>query len=307
MTKRLKDSVLFGETVYTDKMKSTMRKIDLSKAVQISDIQSELSIIEKRVTQPTKFKILDLLYDKKIILIKDSNVDLPIFLSNVTFKDSIRETRSLVLLNKYSKTNNIVNNPTVLFGLLQNALIGYELENNWDKYKNNDGLMIYSSIAYSRMMSKIMDKLYSANLDPIYSDFLSFVFAKFFLLSVVGREAGDSIDMIAYKSVYNGTALPTIKDRESTLDVESLYLNIVTLFNTLSSIPGKRIRFRSFLESYIKMNGESATLSLDFLPAFYQTIFAAAVSATLNKEFAIINTVSSQVLVKAFVNFSKLI
>ena len=133
MTKRLKDSVLFGETVYTDKMKSTMRKIDLSKAVQISDIQSELSIIEKRVTQPTKFKILDLLYDKKIILIKDSNVDLPIFLSNVTFKDSIRETRSLVLLNKYSKTNNIVNNPTVLFGLLQNALIGYELENNWDK------------------------------------------------------------------------------------------------------------------------------------------------------------------------------
>ena len=54
------------------------------------------------------------------------------------------------------------------------------------------------------------------------------------------------------------------------------------------------------------MYGESATLALDYLPAFYQTIFSAAVSATLNKEFAIINTISSPVLVKAFANFTKL-
>lgn len=306
MTKRLKDSVLFGETIYSDKIKSAMRKIDLSKAVPLSDVQAELSIIEKRINQPTKYKILDLLYDGKIVLMKDPNVELPIFLSTVTYRDKHKEVRSLVLLNKYSKSNNIVNNPTVLYGLLQNALIGYELESNWDRYKNSDALMVFSSIAYSRMMSKIMDKLYSANLDPIHSDFLSFVFAKFFLVNVVGREAGAIVDNIAYKSVYNDTSLATIKDKEATLDIDSLYLNIVTMFNTLSAIPGKRVKFRSFLEGYVKMYGESTTLALDYLPAFYQTIFSAAVSATLNKEFAIINTISSPVLVKAFANFTKL-
>lgn len=306
MTKRLKDSVLFGETLYSDKIKQSMRRIDFNNAVRISDIQPELSVIEKRINQPTKFKILDLLYDGKIILIKDNLLDFPIYLSNLTFKNSNKETKSLVILNKYSKTNNIVNNPTVLYGLLQNALIGYELENNWEKYKNNDGLMIHSAIAYSRLMSKIMDKLYSANLDLIYSDFLSFVFAKFFLLHMVGREDNDATDAMAYRAVFNKTSLSTIKSREVALDVDSLYLNIITLFNTLSSIPGQKIRFRTFLEHYIKMYGESTALSLDYLPAFYQTIFSAAVSSTINKEFAIINTISVSTLAKAFANFTKL-
>ena len=54
------------------------------------------------------------------------------------------------------------------------------------------------------------------------------------------------------------------------------------------------------------MYGESTALSLDYLPAFYQTIFSAAVSSTINKEFAIINTISVSTLTKAFANFTKL-
>lgn len=308
MAKRLIDSSVYKNLIASDKLEAKLRQIDFSKVNETkSMVSSEVNTIDTRIKYPTKNRIIELYNNNKIIIINDKEIGIPSYLSTLVMQSSTKEFKILSDISKLTtKSKNI--SVSTLFGVLQNAMIAYELNYDWDKYTSNPQLMISSAIIYSSLNLKIIDKLNSINSNSIESDFLAFLFAKFFLINMVGRVESAVTDSIAHSACFNDTTLKILQDKEKNLNLNGeLYKDIIHLIQSISSLPEHKIKFRTFFENYIRMFGDSTVLAIDYLPAFYQMIFSVAVASNLNKEFAIEKTVSRQLITKCYSEFSRLI
>lgn len=306
MAKQLGDSALFNNLIVSDTLKNSLNKINVTRdGIKSSDIVSELAIIDKRLNYPSKAKTMNLFDNGILILVNNKEVNIPTYLAVMPFADA-KGGRIMINLSKYSGKTNVVNSPNTLFALMQNGLVSYELFTNWEKYVNNIELMSLSSAIYSELSLKVLDKLYSTNLDKLNSDFISFVFAKFFLVYMAGKKDSDLVDGIAYKSCFNKSSFNIIKQKEELLEPELLYKDIFTLFNKLNEMDMHNIKIRSFIENFVRMYGEQTILAIDHLPLFYHTVFSVIVNGNINKEYIIENTAKTSI-VKCYSSFMRLI
>lgn len=307
MTKTLKDSHVFNNLVVSDKLRSSLKKINvLRDRVPSVDLDADLAVIEKRATYPLKVAILEALQAGHICPVLNPDLGLPKYLNVLPFRDVDGKKKVIADFTKYASSKRISPAVNTTFGILQNALISYKLDTDWDLYTSNAVLMVDSAVVYSRLATKVLDKLYSVNLDPFESDFISFILAKFFLLTVAGKPNSRLIDEAAHVACFNQTSLKLIKEREEDYDTDLLYESIITLFSSLNQSPRYNIKFRSFFENYVRMYGETTIMAIDYLPGFYHMIMSTVTASGIVKEFAVENVIGRQTLTKIYATFSRL-
>lgn len=303
----LSSSDVYNQMRNSTKITSEIRKIDFREDVlQPEDINSFMNIIKQRINQPSKNDVLQMLNSGDFILINKDDIKIPNFINTISFKSGGRNKVLVNITNHMNSRGDIY--PSTLYGLLQNAAIVNILSNSGQSLINNSEMIKNSSMLYSRLMVKVLDKVYALNLDKFKTDYLSYVFAKFFIVRVCGRPLDDRVEEIAYKSSTNMSSFRLIKDFENSMteDETVTYQSIFNLFESLSTMDAfNKFKVRTFIEQYIKMYGESTVLAIDHLPSFYSMIFSAQVNAGLNKEYIIVNTLDDKTLARAFVGFFK--
>lgn len=275
------------------------RKVKSDHLLDKDQINDTFNIIKNRVNQISKNEVIDNLEKNDIVLLNSKEVKLPNFLPVL----NIQGNKALVNITPYTRSNLNIN-PNTLFGLCQSGLINIKIKKEPNKIRNNAKLLINASQIYSKLTTKVIDKLYATNINKKESDLVSYMFAKFFLVSIVGRTDNDSTDQIAYKSCHNKTDFDLIKELENTFDGQKSMLNIFTLFDELTKYPNfSKFSARSFVENFTKMYGETSILGIDHLPSFFTMIFSAYVNAGINKEFIILNAIKDKIIIDCYRNF----
>lgn len=299
--------MLFKNLIASTTLSTKLVKISQTEdRVPEADVASELLVIDRRLNYLTKYPVLDAYRSGKINLVVNKEQTVPNYLAVLPYQDHKKVTRTMVNLTSYTNKSGSINSNAQFFALMQNGVITQALATNWGRFTHNTELMRTSALVYSRLVNRVLDKLYSNNIDDMESDFTGFLFAKFFLLGIAGKAEGDLIDSLAYKAAFNKTSFQLIKERENEIGGEDLiYTDIFTLFTQLNTSEKHRIKIRTFIENFVRMYGESTILAIDYLPSFYHAIFSSQVNGNLAKDYIIENT--SPDITSCYVAFSKLL
>ena len=303
--KTLNDSAIFNQMIRKPDLINAMKVINASgDKLSPSDFENEITIINRRFNYGTKGISLDYLCDGKIILINKPHLKIPRYISIFGMK-MMGELKVVVNLSNYISKKDGSIAPKILFAYLQNAMISYELATRWGSFVNNVALMTQSAISYSRLVTKIFDKLFAIDIDKNKSDLISYIFAKFFLITVCDRENTETTKNIAQKACFNGTSLKYLEMMEQEYGL--VYNDIFSLFEILKGIEGlNSVNIRSFIENFVRMYGENSVLALDYLPAFYHMIFSSVISGGLYKD-TMIDNVSGRFNSKIYTQIIKLL
>ena len=285
---------------------SEIKKIDFKEdLITEGELSSYINTIRNKINQPSKKDVLDMVDNKKFVLVNNRNIKMPNYLLAIPLKTR-SDNKILINLSSYMNSKGEIY-PSTLYGLFQNGVVQYKFEDKKFRSIINDaGLMLDSAILYSSMAIKVLDKVYALKLDKFNLDVLTYMFSKFFLIRLAGRPVEKYLSDIAYKTINNPGSRELIEEaeREISIDDTSTYQSIFKLFEKLSDNENyNNFSIRTFIEQFVKMYGESSILSIDHLPSFYSTIFAANVNAGLNKEYIIVNTLDEKTLNRAFIKF----
>ena len=299
----LKDSAIFNRLIVRPDLLNAMKVINpLTDRLDLNDFQNEFNTINRRINYGTKGKAMELLEKNKIILINKDNLKIPKFINVFGIKNG-NDISTIVNISDYIVNKEIY--PKTLFALIQNGLISYKLANDWNSVVSNTEILKNACVSYSRMVTKIFDKLFALDIDNIKSDFISFVFAKFFLVNICDKVDSEIINSIALKACFNKTSENTILDLQDENEIS--YKDIFTLFNKLFTLKGlSTLNLRSFVENYVRMFGETSILSLDYLPSFFHTIFSSVISGGLVKD-SMIDNVCGKFNNKTYTAFIKIL
>ena len=295
---RLSSSTVFKTTRSVSEIKKTLDSINAEESkIDPATVTNAIGIIEKRTKYAGKIKILEAFIGGTTTLIF-SNERIPSYISTFPYvsKTSPNVLRVGVIANKAigaDKTD--ITNVATFYALMQTGYLRRQLMLNFDKYTSNSKLQMSSAVAYSRLASRVMDKLFSINVDKTDSDVISYMFAKFCLIRMMGKVDGQLTNSIAAKAAFNGTSLNYLEEKEVAYKTDSpeMYNDIFRLFSAISS--KHKVNIRSFISDYARMYGEASLLALDFYPAFIEMISAVAVNGYLYNDLAIRGTLNSLV------------
>lgn len=305
--KKLSDSLIFTRMANSPALMTKMRQVatNSSAIVTPKDFPNEFNSIERRINYSTKGAIMDKVNRGIITMVDDDSCKLPTFLTTVPGRGVNGDINIYVNISRYkTKTGEIY--PKLLFAILQNALINYELLKNWDKYTNNIDLIKESAFIYSRITTKILDKVFALDLNEFNSDFMSYIFAKFFLQNMCDRKNDELNSQLAYKCCFNKSSQKLIEDFEKEL-ADNHMDNMFALIESLKVVNSiKDINVRTFIENFVRMYGEPSLLLLDYLPVFYQSIFSACIGGNIVKDY-MFESVCGNAINKAYLAFTKLL
>ena len=310
--KTLNDSSIFLSNPDIKEITKKMQSISMyTDIIPVDTFDSEMSTINRRFNFGTENEVINEFKDGTIQFIDNPTLVLPKYVMTVG-KVIDRKIIMVINLSGYLNSKKEIY-PKKLFGLMQVALINNSCYKNWNKFINNMNFLKSNSLIYSRLVTRIFDKLFSIDLNKQSTDLVSFLFSKFFLITMCDKTDNDLVNNIAYNSCFNKTSLSMIKSQEDELQEEflkngnSLYDTIFTLFESLKNIPQiKDTNIRLFIENYVRMYGESTLLSLDYLPSFLDMIYSQVVGADLNKEFMLEKNAGREIN-KSYVTFLNLI
>ncbi len=310
MVASLKDSAIFKKLVAGPAIDNNLNKINIVRDQIDPDIlKQNMFIFSKRVTSAGKAIIMEHVNkDKDFYLISNKNVKLP---SYVNFLPLNYNGHVSILINVTDilKGNGEIY-PKTFLGYLQNGLITYELTTEWNKCMSSTELVRHSSIAYSRLLCRVLDKLYGVSLYKSWYDYISFATAKFFLVNMCERGDTRVTESIAYNATSGETPLDQLKEVDEKINGSNgnSYGDIFEFCDRLSkNIPYlEKLQIRSVIESWVRLYGESTILAIDNVGAFLQMIFSTQVNAELNNEYRI-NDTADNAIKKAFLAWAHIL
>ena len=314
MRRTLNDSFVFSMFIKTSKLTDTIQKINIDRdAVNLNVVRESIDQINRKLNYP-KGKIIELIQQGRIKLIYNpGTIDLPRYLNVVGIrKPGINRPIFMIDLSSVpcrgNRDEELTVNARTLFCLMQNAVLLDMFSEKWDIVANNENLRKNGSIAYSKLATKILIKLYAVDNDPMKSDLIRFMFSKFYILNMSGCNMEQkSVHELAYMSCMGGTSKSEIERLEADLGSDTeIYENLNTLFAALKSVPGLfSLNMRSFTENWIRMYGDGFSLGMDYLPSFLGMIFSTVVLGGLVRD-PIIDSVCKREIVGAYSAFAKM-
>ena len=288
--RKITDSFVFNQLLKNENIKNSIRNLNITRdRIERAAIDEQLSIIAKKMRFAGKDVVVDLLSNDKIVPLYNPNLSLPKYLNSFLKLNQSGMPVAMVDLTNFSRiTADDVSDiyPKTLFALLQNGAIAYELNANWNRYTTNINIVKNSSIIYSKLLGKVLDKLYAIKTDNFKSDLVHFLLAKFFLINLCDRLATDNTDRIAYMSCFNDSTYDLIVAEADSLGTDC-FKSLDLFIMALSKLGMKSLNIRLFIENFARMYGETTLLALDYLPAFFGVVFSVAINGNLAKDYII--------------------
>lgn len=305
--KGINDSVVFNTLVKSSSLLNTIKTVDPKKdGINLHTIANAVDMINKKINYPTKAHIIKMIQEGRIHIIYNPNsVRTPKYLNvfGRVMPGSAGKPSFIVDIGRYAKGDrekelNI--NSRSLYVLLQNALITDVLTEKWDVYVNNDIIKRDGATAYSKLISKILIKLYAIDSDKMKSDTVRFMVAKFFLIGMCGLNIDmATINMIAYNACTGRSSQVYIESMEKSVINSSndTYKDIESLFAAMKNLPGlNSLNMRSFAENWVRMYGEGSALAMDYLPAFLSVTFGTIIQGNIVKDPVIMNIAEKEIV-----------
>lgn len=297
MATSFNDSPIYTQLLKGPRIQAALNKINLQRdALDEETLNRNLSVIKRRVNAAGKGYILDhILKAKDFILVDSKDSRLPSYINFLPLKFQDRVIVMIDVHRILKSSGDML--PKQFFGYLQNALISYEATQNWTALTSNTELVRHLAISYSKLLMRVLDKLYGISLYPEWADVVSFLSAKFFLLNAAGRADDKFTDSIAYNAINNNTAISSLKEIENKLygTESSPYDDFFGFIDKLSTLEHmSKFQARGIIESWVRMYGESTILALDYLPSLLQMVLSSVMNAEYNNEFQINNTIGKE-------------
>lgn len=156
-----------------------------------------------------------------------------------------------------------------LFGFLILGAVLIETHAKWDKVSGSTQIAKDGAIVYASMMHKVVDRVTGAGMDRLRSDQIKYVFAKYFLVSMLGRQAGETTDALALGATKQ-TSVGVLSDFEAKVadaagkgtQTELYSLGLLDFVTALcKSAPWfSRLTARSFVQVFTSMYQPPALL-----------------------------------------------
>jgi hypothetical protein len=309
--KKITDSALFRQVASNQSTVNGLRNIHLERdKIDPQNVDEAISVINRRVIAATKGRTMQYFNQGRIVLIHNPLIQLPKYMGTFGKANAAKQLVAVVDISHHShlnKANGMYDiYPKTLFSMMQSGMILIELVNNWNRFTNNMSILKGGSIVYSKLMGKVLDKLFAINIDPFRLDMISFFLAKFFLINMCGKTNNETTDNIAYHACFNKSSLKLIKEEEARFD-NSAYDDLFNFFDNLKDLKGMQdLNARSFIENWARMYGESTLLAMDYLPSFFSMIFGSVVNGNLAKDY-IIESVAGKFISNVYTEFSRLL
>jgi len=159
-----------------------------------------------------------------------------------------------------------------LFGLMSIGAVLAASYEAWPKLQASMTLAKVGATVYARMMHKVADRVTAAGTDRLRSDQIKYVFAKYWLLGMLGRAPGDTSDAAALAATM-GTAKPALEQFEAdvataanVVDQGALYT--LPLGDFIKALSGAaqwtaRLTLRSFIQAFVALYQAPALLAAE--------------------------------------------
>jgi hypothetical protein len=298
--KLLKDTFLFEFQDKASGLRERMTSYNPTMDnLDIKLIEDELNVIQKRFSFPLKNRVIDDLVSKNrtIAVYNKDRVKVPTFVPAYLYNNNGKPV-SLVNLTNYgakTKEGEFVIDTRQLFAVLQTGTVLLGCYENWNAITMNQTVSKLGASIYSRIFSKVLDKMFAVNLDPIKADKVKYITSKFYLLNLLGKSNGETVSNIAYSTCLNGTTRTTITAFEQSMP-ENSYARLDNFIQAIATVLEgcHTLTVRTFLDTYIKMYGTSAIFALEYFPYLCHMLFSVAVGAHLNSEYLIENLIGRE-------------
>lgn len=253
-------------------------------------LQDDIRTIQKRYNYPIKNRVIDDLNKNRLVpILNKERVKIPTAIPAYLYNDRGNVVAIVNFSNYLSKTqDNIIHGDTrQIFACLQTGSILLGCYEKWNTLVSNQEICKLGTLMYTKIFTKVLDKLFAVNIDSIKSDKIKFIAARFFVTTLLGKPFTDST-MNLCLSVCSNTTKNTIISFSDTLKEESFERLDKVIELISENIEGcSALNVRTFLESFMRMYGTSSIFALEYLPYFFHMVFSVAVGAHLNSEFII--------------------
>ena len=297
--KKLTDLFLFEMMDKKSDIKNKLLGVNLSlDKLKLDALDESFRVINRRFNYGMKSKVMNEVMATHVIpLYNKDRLFLPKAVPAWLFSLGGNPVALVNLTNdgRYSDKIFDIDNRT-LFAHLQTGTILRECYFNWNKICMNSEITKNATIAYTKLFSKVLDKMYGITLNKQRVDCINYVIAKFFLHYQLEKAESDVTNNTAYLTCFNDTTKVTVSNADAEFPDEA-YSNIDMFVQALATMDGlSKLTMRSFLEQWMVMYGDSTVLALEYFPFFCSMIFSSMIAAHVNKEFAIESVVNKETL-----------
>lgn len=300
---------MFDETIGLQQ-----KMVELSRGSTIlgdDDLMEHISAIDRRYNFPLKNKIMEDYKNNRIVLLyNEKNVRLPntipcYLLNNGTNIMCCVNVSNIASKNKQGQ---YILDTKHLYAYMQAGTILTTCYQKYSSIINKATVVKLGSEIYSKLFTKVVNKMFTLNVTPAKLDVITFLSSWFFIHRVLGRDSESMEDMnkkYALENCKSGSRL-VIEDYVTAFDPEKDFVNFDTFIQALANnIPGlEEISVRNFTNQYMMNYGPTMLLSLEFLPTLLFNLGSISVGAFLNNQHVLENMVGKEgeKLLKELVN-----
>jgi hypothetical protein len=244
------------------------------------DIAETLRNISRRFDRfPLKSRALDLYSNRRIHLLGNKEtVKVPTFLPGWRVA-APRGVTSFVNAVPYIPASGVQNiDPRKLFGLILLGQILVDTIDSWPRISSSAALATAGATVYSRMMFKIADRIAGTGSDRMRSDQVKYLFAKYFLIGMMGAEPGEAVDAAA-NDVAPGTAVAALEAFEANAayksdkdDQKAFYgVGILDFISQMSKADDwlGRLTSRGFIQAFTSLYNTPSLLACEDAAFFF--------------------------------------
>lgn len=276
---------------------NTMSKKD---QLDIKFVDDTISVIQRRFRFPLKDMVVnDLINNKNILIFNPIGLNLPNYIPIILYNRN-NDPIALINMNNVITVNKnkdyLVIDPIKFYSLCQTGSIALKMFTNWKYILLNQDVNEHGAICYSAITTKILDKMYAINLDPLKSDKFRFLFAKFFLLNIMTRADNETTNNIACKCCVN-TDSSIIKNFDIQVSDSIAYNNFIDFIKSISDTftEFSGLKVRDYMYNFIKMYGTFGILGLEYLPYFMHMVFSVNIGANFGNNYVIENLLGNKI------------
>ena len=299
--KSLKDSYIYKFYDPVVHIGDQIKSLDTSgDFLKLEDIEENLTVIQKRFNYSLKNQVLnDLTNGNLKLMYNKDKFNLPYSMPCFLYQDSKGKVLSVINLNLYgvrrSRTDLFDVENRALYALMQTGYIFLYSFKNWSSINMNQTILKTGCSIYSKLFTKVLDKMFAVNLNPLKGDKIRFVAAKFFLMNIMEKSSSEIVDNMAYSVTTGQTAKTTLFAFSDEFKAESFTSFDLFIMELAERVDGLRnLTIREYINQFMKMYGSSTLFALDFFPFFCHMIFSSMVGAHFNSEYVIETVVGKE-------------
>ena len=181
----------------------------------------------------------------------------------------------------------IVMNRRVLLALMVGSLIVNQISNNPDKFLNNSKVLQYCATIYSRMIFKVIDRVYGISTNPVHEDQIRYLLAKFYLIHNVELTDITKVNGLAIGAI-NQSSSVVVQTVDNNFGSEN-YVNINSFINGLVQLNSKLSGFnsRKLVQDVASQYKNTGVLCIEYAPYIPMMVYTVYLNGNIFNEFTI--------------------